>query len=437
MRLRFWLLLVCILWGSGMTGCAEPESSPVEPGEVPNIKLAHVDAERIAAPNVPQGNREVLVEGNTTFAFDLYQKIREEDGNLIASPYSISLALAMTYAGARGETEQQMANTLHFDLPQEHLHPAFNALDLDLTSRGDRKAEGEEEGQVLKLHIVNALWGQEGENFREAFLETLAVNYGASLRLLDFAGRPEGSRQVINDWVAEETEDRIKDIIPPGAITPDTSLVLSNAIGFTASWMYPFEDSLTEKKPFTLLDGSEVSVPMMHQQHEFGYTSGDGYEVAALPYYGGDGEMILIVPGKGRFAEVESRLDAAMFSEIAGSLEAAEIALTMPRFEFEANTDLSDTLAEMGMPAAFGGGADFSGMADFFLFISDVLHKAFIKVDESGTEAAAATVVIMMKGAMVSDEPLAMTLDRPFIFTIYDRTSGTVLFVGRVVNPSE
>ncbi len=405
--------------------------------EVMGGKVARADVERDTAPDVGEGEMGELAAGNTAFAFDLYQAVRSQEGNLIYSPYSVSLALAMTYAGAHGSTEQQMADTFHFTLPQERLHPAFNVLDLDLARRSETEPEIEgQEGQHFKLNVANAIWGQDGFTFHEDFLKVLAANYGAGLRLLDFMSQPEAARQVINDWVAEETEDRIKDIVPPGAITPETRLVLTNAIYFNASWLFPFDEDSTHDEVFHLLDGSEVSVPMMTQQESFDYTRGEGYQAVSLPYYGGDTAMIIIMPDKGRFEAFEASLDAATFDTVVGSLSWQDVALTMPLFEYETDLNLSQTLATMGMPDAFSPAADFSGMSDEPLFIGAVLHKAFVKVDESGTEAAAATVVIMVGGVMEPPEPVVLTLDKPFIFAIYDQVNGTVLFVGRVVNPA-
>jgi serpin B len=399
-------------------------------------KVARADVERDTTPGVGEGEMDELAAGNTAFAFDLYQAVRSQEGNLIYSPYSVSLALAMTYAGARGSTEQQMADTFHFTLPQERLHPAFNALALDLTRRGEMEPELEgQEAQHFELNVANAIWGQDGLAFHESFLKVLAANYGAGLRLLDFVSQPEAARQVINDWVAEETEDRIKDIVPPGAITPETRLVLANAIYFNASWLYSFDEGSTHDEVFHLPDGSEVSVPMMAQEESFDYTRGEGYQAISLPYYGGDTAMIAIMPDEGRFETFEASLDAATFNAIVGSLSRQDVILTMPLFEYETDLDLSQTLAEMGMPDAFSPtAADLSGMSNVPLFISAVLHKAFVRVDEIGAEAAAATVVEMEEEA--TEEPVVLTLDRPFIFVIYDRVSGTVLFVGRVVNPA-
>jgi len=395
-------------------------------------EIARSEKQRVTAPNVDEAYLADLVNGNSAFAFDLYQAIREESDNLFYSPYSISLALAMTYAGARGETEQQMADTLHFILSQDRLHPAFNALDLELASRGE--TDDEERGR-FQLNIANSIWGQVGYSFRAEFLDLLAQNYGAGLRFLDFAQETEKSRGVINDWVSDETEGKIEDLLQPGVITPSTRLVLANAIYFNASWSYPFDEEDTRDGVFHLLDGSEVTVPMMHQTERFGYAEGDGYQAVELPYARGEASMVILLPDAERFEEFESSLDAERLDAILQELESQSIALTMPKFTFESRLSLAKTLAEMGMPDAFSGTADFSGMTGSRdLFIGAVEHKAFVSVDEAGTEAAAATAVVMVESAPLS--PPEVTIDHPFIFVIRDIETGTILFMGRIVNPA-
>jgi serpin B len=374
-----------------------------------------------------------LVEGNSAFAFELYQALKGEEGNLFYSPYSISLALAITYAGARNETAEQMADTLHFILEQDRLHPAFNWLDAELASR-DEGAEGKD-GEGFRLNIVNAIWGQKDYEFLTEFLDVLAENYGAGLRILDFINETEKSRLIINDWVSNQTEGRIEDLIPPGEIDALTRLVLTNAIYFNAAWEYPFDGNITADGPFYLLDSGQVIVPMMKQTESFGYTEGKGYQAVELLYDGGELSMVILLPEAGKFQAFEEGLQAQKISDIISSLQSTRVTLTMPQFEFDSEFRLKDTLAEMGMPIAFSGSADFSGMTgNRELFISDVIHKAFVSVDEAGTEAAAATAVIMKMSA-VPEPPVEVTIDRPFIFLIRDIETGAILFVGRVMNP--
>ena len=295
--------------------------------------------QRVNDPEVSEAEMTTLVGGNSGFAFDLYQELRETDGNLFYSPYSLSLALAMTYAGARGETEQQMADVLHFDLPQERLHPAFNSLDTELSNRG-KDVTGKDKDS-FRLKIVNALWGQKDYTFLDDFLGTLAENYGAGLRIVDFIKTPEESRITINNWVSDQTEGRIKDLIPQGQgiINKLTRLVLTNTIYFNAKWEYPFlEESYTKNGPFHLLDGSEVTVPMMRSEVEsFGYAEGDGYQAVELPYEGSEFSMIVLLPQSGQFEILEESLDTRLVDTIVEGLDMAKVQLMMPRFKFESD----------------------------------------------------------------------------------------------------
>jgi serpin B len=395
-------------------------------------ELLKSDKERITSPDVSPSEQALLVEGNSAFAFELYQALREQEGNLFYSPHSISVALAMTYAGARGETAQQMADTLNFILEQERLHPAFNWLDAELASRGEGAQGKDDEG--FRLNIVNAIWGQKDYEFLSDFLDVLAENYGAGLRILDFINETEESRLIINDWVSDQTQQRIRDLIPPGIITSVTRLVLTNAIYFNAAWEYPFDEDMTGDGPFYLLDGGQVTVPMMEQTESFGYTEGEGYQAVELPYDGGELSMVILLPDAGNFEAFEEGLQAQQVCDIISSLQPAGVALTLPQFEFESEFNLNNTLKDMGMPDAFSGAADFSGMTGTRdLYIRAVLHKAFVSLDEAGTEAAAATAVIMEEEA---PEPLVeLTIDRPFIFLIRDIETGAIIFVGRVLNP--
>ena len=413
-----------------------PSPSPVkEPAQE-----LRSDRERVA-PSATDIELADLVKGNSAFAFDLYKALSVTDGNLFYSPYSISLALAMTYAGARGETESQMAETLHYLLPQERLHPAFNALDLELASRGGGAQGKDDKG--FRLNIANAVWGQEDYGFLEPFLDVLAESYGAGVRPMDFRMESEESRLTINRWVAERTEDRIKDLIPQGVIDEWTRMVLTNAIYFNAAWLYPFDEGSTAPHPFRLLDGSTLDVPMMRSTARFGYAMGEGYQAVDLPYDGNELSMTILLPDRGRFREFEESLDAALLSRILGDVQRNLVALTMPKFEFESQFRLAETLKTMGMTNGFDRKtSDFSSMdgqscldgEDPCLYIKDVIHKAFVSVDEEGTEAAAATAVVMAvpTSAEPPPEPIRVVVDRPFIFLIWDRATDAILFVGRI-----
>lgn len=392
------------------------------------------DKTRVQAA-APSADVAALVAGNNAFAFDLYRELSAASGNLFYSPHSISSALAMTYAGARGTTAQQMAQALHFDLPGDRLHPAFNSLDLELANRG-QGAKGQD-GKGFRLRTVNALWGQKGYEFLPTFLDALATNYGAGMRIVDFA-QSESARQTINQWVSDQTENRIKDLIARGAVDAATRLVLTNAIYFNAAWAQAFEPNLTRDAPFYHLDGSQMSVPMMKDTDMYLYAQGDGYQAIELPYDKHELSMLVVMPPAGQWSSFEKSLDAKRIDAIVKSLGSRRVALTMPKFKFESSFLLSDPLRGLGVRDAFvPNTADFSGMdGTHTLYISQVIHKAFVAADEAGTEAAAATAVVVAAGAiMLPEGPVILNIDHPFLFLIQDNATGAILFVGRVVNP--
>lgn len=443
-----WRDVVLIVVLMGVTGCAgapmaptptpePPTAMPTEapasptppPGEL--IQVLQSSEARVTSPDVEEEELATLVAGNNAFAFDLYQALAKE-GNLFYSPHSISLALAMTYAGAEGDTAQQMAEVMRYDLPPERLHPAFNALDLALTPAGDETEER------FRLNVANAIWGQRGYTFRSQYLDLLARNYGAGLRVLDFKAAPEEACQIINEWVSQETEGKIEDLIPRGGVSPLTRLVLTNAIYFNAAWLHPFKEKQTKDGPFYPLAGGEVTVPMMQQTEEFGYFEGETFQAIELPYVGGRTSMLILLPNAGTFEAFAASLGAGQLDAIVQGIECRNMVLSMPKFTFETRLDLAQILTSMGMESAFDPQtANFSGMdGTRELFIQGVLHQAFVAVDEAGTEAAAATgVVVGITSAPV--EPIEVTVDRPFIFAIRDTATGAILFLGRVVDPSQ
>lgn len=393
----------------------------------------------------PEAQEDVasLVAGNTAFALDLYHQLRQgTDGNLLVSPYSISLALAMAFAGARGETADQMSKVLQF--PDPDVHDAFAALTDDLLTRGNIEPD-EDQGQVANgLRIANALWGEQTFPFSADFAARLEASYGAGLQETDFAGAPDVARGEINAWVEEQTEDRIQDIVPAGAIDPRTRLVLANAIYFYGSWRHPFEPDLTEDDTFHLPDGSTVDVPFMQQREHVRYTQRDGMQLVDLPYAADGFTMTIILPDHGELGTFGEDLDSDALTAAIDGMESTEIRLWLPTFEFEYSASLAATLVSLGMTDAFDARlADFTGMIEEgadpreTLAIGDVLHKAFISVDEKGTEAAAATVVLMPTGAAPGEdvEPPEIRIDRPFLFAIRDTQTGTILFLGRVTDP--
>jgi serine protease inhibitor len=426
------IMLIVVLAMLLSAGCGPVAISL--PFPAPDSSVAESDKPRNLSPAASAEDLTELADGNAALAFDLYRTLREKDGNLFFSPYSISTALAMTYAGASGETASQMAATLHFTLPAESLHPAFNAYALDLQARAEQATEG----TPFELSIANSLWGQQGFPFLQRFLDLLAVNYGAGMRLVDYESDPEGARKAINDWVSDETREKIKDLIPQGAIDAMTRLVLANAIYFKAGWLNPFEEIATSPESFHLLEGSTVEVPMMHQSKSYGYVRGDGYQAIELPYQNSNTSMLIILPDEGQFKAVEGQLNPAMMTDVLSRMTYGPVNLGLPKFTYESAFNLNQALTDLGMTDAFDPGrADFSGMDGARdLYISQVLHKAFVSVDEKGTEAAAATAVIMELTSAPMDEPFTFTVDRPFIYMIRDQQSGTILFLGRVMDPS-
>lgn len=427
------LILFVLVAGLIVQGC-----DLLFPGrdETMQADVVRSDKERVTSPDVDQAELDELVAGNSGFGFDLFQELRNSDGNLFYSPYSISIALAIAFAGARGDTETQMEDVLYFSLGQERLHPTFNALDLKLASRNELPEGWEGEG--FALNIANSTWGQTGHSFLSGFLDVLAEDYGAGLRLLDFMSAPEAARNMINDWVSDETEGKIEDLLPPGSVDSATRLVLANAIYFNAPWQYPFEEEATHDSTFTLLGGSEVTVPMMEQEQLLAYAEGEDYQAVELPYNGRQLSMLILLPQVDSFHNFEESLTSEQFTSIVTSLETRNVHLKMPKFTYELDFSLKDTLSGMGMVDAFQlGVADFSGMdGTRFLFIGDVVHKAFVSVDEAGTEAAAATAVIMPTiGPPTS--PVVITIDHPFFFAIRDIETQAILFLGRVLNPNQ
>jgi len=372
------------------------------------------------------------------FAADLYAILaREEEGNLVLSPYSIMVALAMTRAGATGETLEQISAVLHADQAGD-LDAGLNAIDQELAKRSGEYDWVDKKVQ-LELVPVNQLWGQRDYPFHDAYLDTLAAQYGAGMRLVDYIKATEDARQAINGWVSDQTRERIPELIPQGVLNTDTRLVLTNAIYLNAPWMHRFNEQSTAAAPFTLLDGSTVEAQMMRLGEELRYAEGRGYEVVELPYVDGSLAMVVVVPDEGRFEEFEAAFSAGTLDEAIGMLQTAQVNLSFPKFEFRVPTGLKDPLIEMGMPVPFDPGqADFSGMSPDGqdLYIQDVLHEAFISVDEEGTEAAAATAVVV--GVTSAPErTVTLDVDRPFMFFIRDNETGALLFMGRVLDPTK
>jgi serpin B len=367
---------------------------------------------------------ENRIENNNDFAFKLYRQLKDSDDNLIVSPHSISTCFGMAYAGARGNTESEIADVLCFNYPQAGFHTVLEALNDELNSRAD-----------IDLRIANGSWGREEFIYLQAYLDTLAACYDATTDYLDFAGDPEGSRQIINQWVEDHTDGLITELLPYGCIDQNTYLVLANTVYFLAEWLHQFEPAMTIELPFTRLDDSQVDVDYMRGEEVMPHFVGDGFQAMAMPYKGEQVSMIMLLPDEGSYGAFENNLTAAGLDTIVDNLSNTYMTFNIPKFEFYSDFNLNETLQDMGIVDAFEpGAADFSGMdgtVDGAPWIDMVVHKAYITIDEYGTMAAAGTGMMMTLGSWPS-----FRAERPFIFVIRDNPTGTILFMGRVLDPS-
>lgn len=427
-------LIVLAALGAAACGGVAPSSGTAEPTEsgpsaatrstdfTPSpsgIALLASDTPRDRSPDVADADLTELVAGNTDFAAALYRTLDDGSENLLLGPHSASVGLAMVLAGAEGATASQLATALQLDLADERLHGAFNQLDLELATRNN---------DDLTLAIANRAFGQTGYEFLDGYVELLARDYSSPFGTLDFASDPELARQAINKWVAAQTRERIEELFPAGTIDPNTQLALVDAVYLDASWHFPFNAELTESEPFHRLDGAAVSVPTMHFNEYLPSGFGAGWSAVEIPYTGGELSMVVIVPEDLR--TFESRLDGELLREVFGSLTDGGIHLALPRFSFGYHASLVQPLRDLGVAAAFDD-ANFSGMTGTrALALAAVEHATFIRVNEEGTEAAAAT-----GSAMRDSHGPTVTVDRPFVFAIRDRVTGTVLFLGRVTDP--
>jgi serpin B len=386
-------------------------------------------------------------------AIDLLVHAAKPQENTAISPYSIQMALAMTYAGAEGDTRRQMAKVLHYPPDDLKVLSAFSALQdalSDLSKRTEKiAAQSKKSGgpsEPITLTMANRLFGQQGYDFRQTYLKLLKDTFDAPLEVLDFVKDPAGATSHINGWVARQTRDRIRNLIPPNALNKDTRLVLANAIYLRAPWGEEFKQNATQPRPFHLSGGQSTDVPMMMRQDSFGYAKHEGFVAVALPYTGGDLQFLVLLPDTAvGLPALESKLTPDLLRDCA-RLKSEEIVLYLPKFKLEPPLfALRKTLEALGMESAFDvpqGSADFNGIAprrpNDYLYISNVFHKTFVEVDEKGTEAAAATAVVMMRATAHFEDkpkPIEVRVDRPFLFAIQDRPSGACLFIGRVVDP--
>ncbi|WP_437909238.1 serpin family protein [Sorangium sp. So ce327] len=403
----------------------EPAAGTATPGP---SEPATPDAQQADPPPAP-----ALADTNAAFAQRLYGKLAATKDKLFFSPASISTALAMTYAGARGETAAQMAKTLEFTLPPEALHPAFAGLLKELALATGPKGP--------ELRIANRLWGQAGLPIEPAFQSTTQQHYGAVIELVDFKGGSEPARGRINQWVEQQTNGKIKDLMPAGSITGLTRLVLTNAVYFKGKWATPFDKQATKNEPFTVKPGTAPAVPMMRKTLQAGFGKTADASVLELAYEAQSPErrlaMVVVLPAQvDGLAKVEQRLAAGELKAYVEALHPARVDVALPRFKMTAELELSATLSALGMPLAFDDKkADFTGITRAEpLFISQVRHKAFVEVNEEGTEAAAATGVVVATRSAPA-QPQVFRADHPFVFLIRDVATGAVLFMGRVTDP--
>jgi serpin B len=377
-----------------------------------------------------------LANGSNAFGFDLYQRLRKKPGNIVVSPASITTALSMTWGGAKGDTASQMKKVLHLEGTTEEV----------MTTSGKLAASLEDPNRPIKFRIANQLFGEKTYKFEQAFLDQTKTAFGAPLEMLDFKNAAEPSRVRINGWVEGETEKRIQDLIPKDAITSDMRLVLVNAIYFLGDWENPFEKEKTQNAAFFTTKSDKKDVPMMNRTGNYKLAQKDGMKALELSYKGGAMSMVIVLPDQVDGLEaVEKSLDAKKLAELTKEMKSERVGAQIPKFEIApaASLQLGEDLREMGMKDAFDRKkADFTGIAnppspDDKLYIGKVFHKAFVKVDEKGTEAAAATAVLMPKaGSAAPAEPIPFKADHPFLFFIRDNASGLVLFMGRVADPA-
>jgi serpin B len=418
MRIR--ALLPIVAAGALAAGCGA-EAAPT-PGGVVGAPVGRVQSA------VPAGDAAALRAGNAEFAGRLLALLARTHATVALSPASISEALAMTFAGARGATATQLAHALDFRLPPARLAAAYNALEVSLAKVN---------GPAVTLHVANALYGQAGESFRRAFLGLLAREYGAGLRTVDFAHQPDAALAAINAWVSAQTAGKIPQLLDAGDIQPLTKLVLVNAVYLDAKWLEPFEPQNTSLAPFHAPSGT-VQVRTMHQSASFPYLAAAGYQAVELPYRGGRLACDILLPGPGQLRSLLARLAALGPLQLLHGLRATELGLALPKLQLTTRFELAGALGRLGMPLAFEpGGADLSGIAGEpgDLYISAVVHEAYLRVDEEGTQAAAATGVGVTGTAVMAPPPVQVVVNRPFVFVLRDVKTGAVLFTGVVSRP--
>jgi serpin B len=377
------------------------------------------------------GANSSLAEANNAFAIDFFKQASKPSENVIFSPYSISAAFAMTYAGAAGDTASQMQKALHWTGPSSKVAADFAALDQILK---DAQKEG-----AVQLSIANALWPQKGYNFQKDYLSLLAKTFNTSLHEADFAKQAEAERLRINQWVEQQTKNRIKDLMPPNSINELTRLVLANAIYFKAKWQSPFQTNATRPAPFYLGTGGSVSAPLMAKQSNFRYALMPTFKLLELPYQGNELSMLVVLPdSKDGLPGLEKELSGANLEAWTKALRNTEVSVFLPRFKMVFQLKINDAMKALGIKDAFSANdADFTGMTGGRdLYISEAIHKAFVEVNEAGTEAAAATGIAMAPTSAARPREIPVfRADHPFLYVIRHNATGTILFLGRLSNP--
>jgi serpin B len=421
--LSLWFCLLCSCVG---TRTGNPTNADVPVGAT----LAKSSLPRETDPTLSGEESQTFAGDNHMFALDLYAELGKQPGNLFFSPYSIASALAMAYAGANGDTAAQMASTLHFSLPQPALHIAFNYADDVFALRQQQVAEsqpGSMKGDGFQLNVVNQAWAATGFMFLDSYLDVLAENYGAGMFELDF-GDFEGARGIINGWVSRHTAQRIPELLPTGSLSPNTMLVLTNAVYFKASWLEHFDPQQTTSERFHGESG-DGDVSMMHWVGEARYASSNGYQAVARSFLSPSVVMLCVLPPEGQST---TDFDASQLTALLDALDSREVHLSLPKWKLDAAVMLKDALQNMGMRDAFDSSADFSAIIGRKgLSINQIYHSAFVSVDEQGVEAAAATAVSFADSGVTLAEPVTVSFDRPFIYLIYDEPTGQILFLGR------
>lgn len=426
-------LLVSLLPGA-LVGCGTTDE-PKPPSTVESVKVARSSLQRDRSPAVDTPTLTQLVRDNDNFAVELYKRLgagKSSGKNMFFSGASISSAFAMLSGGARGDSEREIAQGLRFTLPQDRLHPAMNKLALEMEARAQIEGSKGSDGKGFRLAMNNSFWGEQSTRWEQPYLDVLAVNYDAGINLVDFAGNADGARSTINAWTEEKTEQRVKELLPAGSLDSSTRFVLVNTVYFNAAWLEEFSETSLR---FTKSGGEEADVAALQQvSKDFRWAESDDAEVVAVPYEGRQMEFVAVLPKS--LDTFEAGLDGAKLEDLFARLGKRYVNLVMPKVRIEGATiSLKDELQALGLTHVFGGG-DFSGMSTSTpLTLDEVFHQAFVKVNEKGTEAAAATAIVGRETSAVQDPPKDVRLNKPYLFFVRDVPTGAVLFTGRVVAP--